>query len=386
LAEELRHRLKGVWQRGQEAWGHYGVAIAQSGRLYASLYTGEIFQAGVAAVIPKDMSDLAAIYHFCASDEYRLLVRSIDTKIAVMNLTLLKVPFDVERWRKFAEEAGPLPAPASDDPTQWMFKGRPELATEPLQVAVGRLLGYRWPEQFESDDLEELVDSDGIVCLPSVAGEAPAGERITQLLAVAFGDEWAPAKVRELLEQANSRKANLAEWLRDDFFKQHCALFGNRPFVWQIWDGERDGFSVLANCHRLDRKTLEKLTYSYLGQDWVERQRAEVREELAGAESRLAAALELQRKLEAILEGEKPFDIFVRWKDLGEQPLGWEPDVSDGVRLNIRPFVEAGVLRSPFNIHWKKDRGKNPDGSERHNDIHLSLADKRDARAKAGRA
>jgi hypothetical protein len=38
--------------------------------------------------------------------------------------------------------------------------------------------------------------------------------------------------------------------------------------------------------------------------------------------------------------------------------------------------VLAGVLRSEFNINWKKDRGKNPDGSERDNDRHVSLADK----------
>ena len=74
----------------------------------------------------------------------------------------------------------------------------------------------------------------------------------------------------------------------------------------------------------------------------------------------------------------------MRWKELHEQPVGWEPDLNDGVRLNIRPFVEAGVLRSPFNIHWRKDRGKNPDGSERHNDIHLSLSEKREARKRCG--
>ena len=95
----------------------------------------------------------------------------------------------------------------------------------------------------------------------------------------------------------------------------------------------------------------------------------------------LAAALELQAKLEMILEGEPPFDIYVRWKDVWEQPMGWDPDLNDGVRLNIRPFVEAGVLRSKFNVHWRKDRGKNPDGSERHNDMHLTLAEKRKARS-----
>jgi hypothetical protein len=53
--------------------------------------------------------------------------------------------------------------------------------------------------------------------------------------------------------------------------------------------------------------------------------------------------------------------------------------------MNVRPFIEAGVLRAPFNIHWKKDRGKNPDGSERVNDKHLTLAAKVDARKRAGR-
>ena len=106
-----------------------------------------------------------------------------------------------------------------------------------------------------------------------------------------------------------------------------------------------------------------------------------MRDEVAGADARLTAALELQRKLELILEGEAPFDVYVRWKSLAEQPIGWDPDLNDGVRLNIRPFVEAGVLRSSFNILWRKDRGTNLDGSERHNDVHCTLADKTNARA-----
>jgi hypothetical protein len=275
--------------------------------------------------------------------------------------------------------------PLSEDPTQWLFEGRPEVSTAPLHVAVSRLVGYQWPEQTERDDLDPFTDVDGIVCLPSVAGEATAADRVQHILTKAFGKAWSSAKTRELLEQTGSRSKTLGDWLRHEFFKQHCALFRNRPFVWHISDGQRDGFSVLINYHRLDRRQLEKLTYTYLGQDWVERQRAAVRDEVPGAETRLSAALALQRKLEAILEGEKPHDIYVRWKDAHEQPIGWEPDLNDGIRLNIRPFVEAGVLRSPFNIHWRKDRGKNPDGSERHNDVHLSLAEKREARKRVRR-
>ena len=84
--------------------------------------------------------------------------------------------------------------------------------------------------------------------------------------------------------------------------------------------------------------------------------------------------------LEAIREGEPPYDIYVRWKSMAEQPIGWNPDINDGVRLNIRPFVTAGVLRNKFTIHWKKDRGKNSDGSERHNDLHYTIAEKKVAR------
>ena len=111
-------------------------------------------------------------------------------------------------------------------------------------------------------------------------------------------------------------------------------------------------------------------------------QRAAVRDEEPGADARLSAAEGLKKKIELILEGEAPYDIYVRWKPLEEQPLGWDPDLDDGVRLNIRPFVEARVLRSSFNIHWKKDRGTNPDGSERLNDIHLTLTEKQQARKK----
>ena len=52
----------------------------------------------------------------------------------------------------------------------------------------------------------------------------------------------------------------------------------------------------------------------------------------------------LQTKLAAILEGEAPLDILVRWKPLKEQAQGWHPDLNDGIRQNIRPFLLAGDL------------------------------------------
>ena len=49
------------------------------------------------------------------------------------------------------------------------------------------------------------------------------------------------------------------------------------------------------------------------------------------------------------------------------------------MRLNIRPFMTAGILRAEPNIKWGVDRGTNPDGSKRDNDVHLTVARKRAA-------
>ena len=74
----------------------------------------------------------------------------------------------------------------------------------------------------------------------------------------------------------------------------------------------------------------------------------------------------------------------------------WEPDLDDGVRLNLRPWVTAGVLRKTPKVRWDKpDRGTDPEGSpwydaweeqgQRRNDHHTTLAAKKAAREKAAR-
>jgi hypothetical protein len=146
--------------------------------------------------------------------------------------------------------------------------------------------------------------------------------------------------------------------------------------------------------------------------DWIRQQDGDAKADKPGAADRLGAARILQGELAKILEGEAPYDIFVRWKPLSQQPLGWRPDLNDGVRLNIRPFIMAadvgkkgaGILRSRPNIKWEKDRGKEPErdkaefpwfwaadepdtdptpgraySGNRWNDVHLTLVFKRAA-------
>jgi len=377
LAGSPQARIQGLAARNRR-----GVAVSQMGDLPVTLYTGELFDNNTAVILPNDEADLPAIWAYCSSDEFAEDVRELDDKLNVTNATLVKVPFDIDRWRQVAEELGPLPAPFSSDPTQWIFSGVVSGSDEPLQVAVARLLGYRWPDQV-ADDVDELSDADGIVALPSLGGELDAATRLRDVLARAYGSEWSSGLEQRLVREAGGKSGVLGEWLRDGFFAHHCKVFQQRPFLWQVWDGRKDGFSAIVNYHRLDHATLSKLTFSTLGA-WIERQKNEVAEERPGAAERLGAALDLQRRLGLILDGEAPYDVYVRWKDMHEQPIGWHPGLDDGVRLNIRPFVEAGVLRSKVNVHWRKDRGKNPDGSERINDLHPSLEERRAARRAAG--
>jgi len=377
------HNLAGVYIRGRAAWGKRGVAVSQMGGLPVTLYTGELFDNNTAVILPSDEEDLPAIWAYCSSVEFAEDVRDIDDALKVTNATLVKVAFNRERWRQVADAMGPLPGPTSDHPTQWLFRGDVLTAIHPLQVGVALLLGYRWPEQ-TPDDLDQFGDHDGIAALVSLPGEPDLPTRLRQLLAVAYGDDWSSNFERQLISDAGGKNGRLEDWLRDQFFAQHVKIFDNRPFLWHIWDGRKDGFSAIVNYHKLDRRTLEKLTFTVLGA-WIDRQKHEARAERAGADARLAAAEELQHRLQLILDGVPPYDVYVRWKPLAQQPIGWEPDVDDGVRINIRPFVTAGVLRSKVNVHWKKDRGTNPDGSERHNHLHPTLDERRTSR-KAARA
>ncbi len=420
----------GATLRGSEHFGTHGILLSLMRDIPVTISSGDISDDNTAVIRVKKESHLPLLWAYAQSDEFATNIRLINQKINIAPRVPERIPFDLDHWKKVAEEKYPngLPKPYTDDPTQWLFHGHPcgsvvwdeekkwtvhgPLRTDDtvLQVAVARLLGYRWPAELDGNmeladeqrawvkRCEALIphaDEDGIVCIPPVRGEASAGDRLLNLLVAAYGEFWSTEILSQLLKNADHAGKTLESWLREKFFAQHCKLFQHRPFVWHIWDGLRDGFAALVNYHKLDSKLLETLTYTYLG-DWITRQKQEIANRVDGAHERLAAAEGLKKRLELILEGEAPYDIFVRWKPLDKQPVGWDPDLNDGVRLNIRPFMAvpdvgkkgAGILRDKPNIGWDKDRGKDVEsapwfhlfGGDRINDHHLTLAEKRAAR------
>jgi len=393
-------------KQGLIAFGKLGIAIGQMRYLPAAMYLGDAFDNNIAAIVPFSEDHRGAIWEFIRSKDYSDAVRRIDSKKNVTNATLVKVPFDIAHWQQVAAEKYPngLPEPYSDDPTQWLFHGHPRHAipgTE-LHVALARLAGYRWPA--EADTAMRLdpearariaaaaalpeADPDGLLPLPPALGQRGLAERLRAFCIAAWGADWQPGTEAALITAACERAKDkpprdltLDTWLRGPAARQHGKLFHDRPFLWWITDGRPDGFTAVAHYHRLTHDSLERLTFRLLD-DWITR---------LGDDPKAEAARVLQSKLEAILTGETPYDIFVRWKPLAQQPLGWDPDLDDGVRQNIRPFLKAEVLTYAPKIEKAVDRGKDVPsapwfhkwGGERRNDHHTTLAERRAGRGRS---
>ena len=200
-------------------------------------------------------------------------------------------------------------------------------------------------------------------------GEPRLVERVRHELAELFpGRDPSQVEV-EIVNELNQtvkgyrRCASLDAWLDNAFFEYHCGLYKNRPIFWHIASAQgtaRFAFGVLVHYHRFDRNRLAKLRATYL-RDAIEEFRREAGlADKAGEtadrlewQAKLEEAQALDTKLQAIQEGhhegpeggERDYRILTPWKAPDERPKGWDPDLDDGVKVNIEPLQKAGVLR-----------------------------------------
>ena len=202
--------------------------------LRATPYFGEKFDNNLITLVPKRSCDLDALWNYCRSGDYKEAIRELDQKLSLTNATACKVSVDLTEWAGKEQ----LPKPYSRDPAQWLFHGYPVDGNDPLQTAVARLLGYRWPAELDLEmelaeeqraliprcmELAGHVDDDGIVCLPPVRGEKSADQRLEALLQDAYGAEWTTPLKNRLLENVGSKSLSL--WLRDKFLSSTASCF-----------------------------------------------------------------------------------------------------------------------------------------------------------------
>jgi len=232
-------------------------------------------------------------------------------------------------------------------------------------------------------------DPDGIVplqdCYPAGRNELELGlvSRVRRKLQEIFGEEAMSTVERELQEALGKR---LDDWLATDFFGYHVGLYRLRPIIWQITlpsspESQRNqrsrrrsatqtvqtDFSVFIYWHKLDSDTLRKVRHIYLQPflDAAERELeqgiarvqsgnltvSQLRDEaqrLSQAHSRLEALKNLAQRIDELLQ---PHSLQVEsrseWVKAKVNEIvanGYSPNLDYGVRVNIEPLKQKGIL------------------------------------------
>lgn len=231
-----------------------------------------------------------------------------------------------------------------------------------VEVAVLLMLGYRWPEQDRQEAERgpaidpDLVDEDGVIPLVPCGRHPTAAQRIRALWERLLGEEGASRSEDEFRRFVGM---TLDDWFRRRFFERHARRFKQRPIAWHLTSPEGT-FQALVLYHRLSRELLQRLRATYAGAliSDLQAEREKAKDD-QGKVGDLAAAIEdveeFRRTLERIERGDEArYRIRCRWK--GEEPDGrpgpYAPDLDDGVKVNIRPFQEAGLLGRPVIKKW----------------------------------
>jgi hypothetical protein len=220
-------------------------------------------------------------------------------------------------------------------------------------------------------------DPDGIVplqdCYPAGRSELELGlvSRVRKKLQEIFGEEAMPTVERELQQALGSR---LEDWLAREFFRYHVGLYRLRPIIWQITlprsatQTVQTDFSVFIYWHKLDSDTLRRVRHIYLqpfldaaerevqqmeqrvaelwNSDALHRQGEE--ERLNQARSKLEGLKNLAQRIDELLQPHtlqvESRSEWVKEKVNEIVANGYNPNLDYGVRVNIEPLKQKGIL------------------------------------------
>lgn len=237
---------------------------------------------------------------------------------------------------------------------------------------VYRLLSYALQQVLAADE-------DGIIPFQAVAGETPLIDRLLRQLASYFPNEDSSRLeitiVNELKTKVKGAKKaeTIADWLNNQFFAWHASLYQSRPIRWHLasnQDRRREpAFAALIDYHKFDRNRMAKLRSTYV-KEFLATLRKNAA--MASKEGREADRLELEDQVEEVTRfdqqlarieeghhegsegGDRDYRILTPWKSPAERPQGWDPDIDDGVKVNITPLIRANILRNNGNLGMKE--------------------------------
>ena len=255
---------------------------------------------------------------------------------------------------------------------------REKLGARPPEVLWPHMEG-KIPEQKRMEHVFRLLsyvvkrvvetDEDGIVPFAPVAGEPSLSERVHRELEALFPELDIGHVEAEIANELGKnvkgyrRSRGIAEWLENAFFRFHCSLYKSRPIFWHIASSQGASpcaFGALVHYHRFDKNRMAQLRGQYL-REAIEtfRREAALADKARRVDARqdwrarLEEAQELDGRLQRVQEGyhdapeggDADYRILTPWKAPEDRPKGWDPDLDDGVKVNIGPLQNAGVLR-----------------------------------------
>lgn len=305
---------------------------------------------------------------------FESLIEEFSAKLSIHPVSLyllIKEGIEKDGWRCLPEER--------------------RITEDRYSVIILCLLGHRWPKQIEDNEpVPDWADPDGIIPLTAGLQESMLFERVRVRLLHEFPGGNAAALEREFAEIMGE---DLEKWLNSSFFKHHISQFKKRPIAWQLSSRPANGtggkgknkgldktpaFFCLVYYHKLDHNTLTTLQSQYVrplrqsyetelrtldNSPFLTPDQASRRiqleawiDELKDFESRLEQCARegfASPKLKDI-SGNESLDRWTSRDGQAAQPanhtefetqeMRYDPDINDGVRVNIAPLQKYGLL------------------------------------------
>jgi hypothetical protein len=209
-----------------------------------------------------------------------------------------------------------------------------------------------------SDELVGVVLEDGFIPLTPIRGYRTVGEWLTEELRWELGAEQGDRVAMEFASLLGGGGLNSAAaldgWLIDEFFKRHVAKSEGEPEVWHI-TSEVGTAQVLAYGRRLNRDRLMRLNTRFARRVMDELQRelnaanvADDFDEAALIETKLRDLHLFEVALGMLQVGSsEEAKLRYPWRRNDQQPRGWVPIWSEGIRPNIAPLQRLHLLPEP---------------------------------------
>lgn len=92
---------------------------------------------------------------------------------------------------------------------------------------------------------------------------------VVEFLSNIYGDKDLQENLKYIAIAIDEKSTELPrnvirKYLANDFFKDHCKKYQNRPIYWQFDSGKNGGFRALMYLHRYDENTIPTARLSYL--------------------------------------------------------------------------------------------------------------------------